>query len=322
MVAWPPPSVDGDGMSPALRSTLRPGTRLARATRASGRRLPLVATAIFASLALSASTAHAAGCPGANLVPAVASVPTAKAATLCLLNNERTSRGLGTLSTQPTLEAAATGYSQAMVRLRFFAHVSPGGQTITDRLGSYTRSASSWRTGENLGWGEGVRATPSAIVKAWMESPSHRVNVLNGAFDEIGIGIVGGTPRGGVPALSATYTTELGARTLRSSSGSALRASTASVTSSSRKTSTRLSAKKKQISQRCHRVARRTKASKTTRQKRYDRCMRTAVRAAKTRQIASKKCHRVSRRTKASKNTRKARYDRCMRTQLRAAKKR
>lgn len=308
-------------MSPALRSTLQPGTRLARATRACGRRLPLVATAIFASLTLSASSAHAADCYGADLVPAVASVSTAKAATLCLLNDERASRGLGTLSSQSTLETAATEYSRSMVQLRFFGHVSPGGQTISERLRSYTRSASRWRTGENLAWGEGSRATPSAIVKAWMESPSHRANVLNGSFDEIGIGIVDGTPRGGVPALSATYTTELGARTLRSS-GSALRASTASVGSAGSKSSRLSAKKKKQISKRCHRVARRTKASRNTRQKRYDRCVRTQVRAAKTRQAASRKCHRVSRRTKASKNTRKARYDRCMRSERRAAKKR
>ena len=247
-------------------------------------RCTLIATAIVASFALSASPAHAADCAGANLLPAIASIPTAKAATLCLLNNERATRGLAPLASQPTLEAAATAYSHAMVRQRFFAHVSPGGQTITDRLASYVGSARAWATGENLAWGEGSLATPGAIVRDWMQSASHRDNILNGTFREIGIGIVGGTPRGGLPAVSATYTTEFGSRTPASSSTTSLQASAASKKKSATRKSTRISAKKKkQISRRCNRVARRTKASKKTRKARYDRCMRSELRAAKKR---------------------------------------
>lgn len=236
-------------------------------------RSTLLAAAIVASLTMSASTAHAADCSGANLLPAVASVATAKSATLCLLNSERTARGLAPLSTQPTLEAAATSYSSAMVRQRFFGHVSPGGQTVADRLASYIAGASSWRTGENLAWGGATLATPSAIVRAWMASPSHRDNILTAAFREIGVGIVGGTPKGALPALSATYTTHFGARTT-----STTQASAASVSTTGTR---RVSAKqKKQISRRCHRVANRTKASKKTRTARYNRCMRTKLRAA------------------------------------------
>lgn len=226
---------------------------------------------------MSASTAHAAECPGADLLPAVASIATAKSATLCLLNNERSTRGLAPLSAQVTLEAAATSYSDAMVRQRFFGHVSPEGQTVSDRLASYVAGASSWRTGENLAWGGGTLATPSAIVRAWMESPSHRDNILKGGFREIGVGIVGGTPKGGVAALSATYTTHFGARTIST------RASAASASDGTTSTK-RISAKqKKQISRRCHRVASRTKASKKTRTARYNRCVRTKLRAAKNR---------------------------------------
>jgi hypothetical protein len=115
-----------------------------------------------------------------------------------------------------------------------------------------------------------------------MASPSHRDNILNGEFDEIGIGIVGGTPRGGLPALTATYTTEFGART--TSARSTTRVAAASSTSRSpaaKSSKKRLSAKqKRQISKRCHRVANRTKASKKTRKARYNRCVRTRTRAA------------------------------------------
>lgn len=262
VLAWTPRGVDADGMRRTRRT--------------------LVATAIAASLTMSASTAHAADCTAANLLPAIASVPTATSATLCLLNDERTSRGLSPLSSQPTLQAAATSYSQAMVRQNFFSHVSPGGQTLSDRLVSYVGSASTWRTGENLAWGEGTLAAPSAIVRGWMASPSHRDNILNGAFREIGIGIVGGTPKGSLPAASATYTTHFGART-SAPSASAARASVASVSTGTSSTKRISAKKKKQISQRCHRVARRTKASKKTRTARYNRCMRTQLRAAKKR---------------------------------------
>ena len=261
------------------RTTARPVSRLARRLS-----LPVTATAVLASLTLAASPAHAADCAGANLLPALSSVPTAKAATLCLLNDERATRGLAPLSTQAELATAAQKFSQAMVQHRFFAHVSPGGQTITDRLAGYTGAALSYTTGENLAWGEGALATPSAVVRGWMGSASHRDNILNVHFTQIGVGIAGGTPSGGLPALSATYTTEFGSRTLARTSGS-LRTSASLVAtrSASRTTSTkRLSAKKKaQISKRCNRVAQRTKASKKVRKARYNRCVHKETRAAK-----------------------------------------
>ncbi len=94
------------------------------------------------------------------------------------------------------------------MREQFFAHVSPGGSVLTDRLKAYT----GWRLiGENLAWGEGSRGTPRAIVAAWMASPGHRKNILNGRFTETGVGVVSGTPLGSRQA-SATYTAEYGTR--------------------------------------------------------------------------------------------------------------
>jgi len=240
-------------------------------------------TTLIASLAIAVPTAQAADCAGANLLPALASVPTAKAATLCLVNGERTARGLAPLAADPVLESAATAYSQAMVQQHFFDHVSPGGQTLKERLASYVASADNWTMGENIAWGEGALATPAAIVKSWMASTGHRANILNSDFEEIGVGIVGGTPVGSLPAVSATYTTEFGARSSVSSAGGPTHASASSSEPlpAAAPQVKRMSAKKKaQISKRCHRVARRTKASKKTRKARYERCMSKALRAA------------------------------------------
>jgi uncharacterized protein YkwD len=256
-----------------------------------GRRLtqiPVFVTTLIASLAIAAPAAQAADCAGANALPALASIPTAKSATLCLLNAERAAHGLAPLSVDPVLETAATTYSQAMVQQRFFEHVSPAGQTLEERLASYVSSATgSWSIGENLAWGEGALATPASIVKGWMASSGHRDNILNGGFAEIGVGIVGGSPVGSAPAISATYTTEFGAAgdggAASSSAGSGARASASSLDPQPVRTAPRkrVSAKQKaKISTRCHRIAKRTKGSKKTRKARYDRCMSKALRAA------------------------------------------
>jgi hypothetical protein len=63
--------------------------------------------------------------------------------------------------------------------------------------------------GENLGWGTFGLATPRAMVEGWMESPTHRDNILFARYDEIGIGITEGAPvRGRSGAL--TYATVFG----------------------------------------------------------------------------------------------------------------
>jgi uncharacterized protein YkwD len=111
-----------------------------------------------------------------------------------------------------------------MVDGRFFAHVSPGGQVLSQRLAPYTNGAGEYQVGENLAWGEGPLATPRSIVDRWMHSDGHRANILNAGFREIGIGIVSGSPTGSLPTWSATYTTHFGTRQSVPSGSPALRA--------------------------------------------------------------------------------------------------
>lgn len=99
-----------------------------------------------------------------------------------------------------------------MVASQFFSHVSPGGSTLTVRVRktAYLNGTSSWSLGENLAWGSRGRASPRAIVNAWMNSPGHRANILSRQFRDIGIGIAIGTPAGF--ENGATYTTDFGRR--------------------------------------------------------------------------------------------------------------
>jgi uncharacterized protein YkwD len=97
-----------------------------------------------------------------------------------------------------------------MVSRGFFEHTTPSGVTMVDRIMA-TRYASprvGWAFGENLAWGTGSLATPRSIMKAWMDSPGHRTNVVRRAYREIGIGVVTGVPSD--RDAGATYTADFG----------------------------------------------------------------------------------------------------------------
>jgi uncharacterized protein YkwD len=179
------------------------------------RRLVAGAVAFAAALFVAAPSAAFAACDGADDVPSAASLDVARSTTLCLLNQERTSRGLRKLRSNGRLRDAAQGYSRQMVSRNFFDHVSPTGSTLVSRIKAtnYLASANGWSLGENIAWGGGSRATPRETVDAWMNSAGHKRNILTGSFDEIGIGVVVGAPADLPEDMpSATYTTDFGTR--------------------------------------------------------------------------------------------------------------
>ena len=131
-------------------------------------------------------------------------LPAARATTLCLLNHERTARGLGGLRSSTRLARAAQGHAADMVARRYFGHGNYGARIARTGWGRHRRR---YTIGENLGYGTGAGATPRAIVAAWMHSAGHRANILRRRFHAIGIGIASGTPDGGA---GATYSTDFG----------------------------------------------------------------------------------------------------------------
>jgi uncharacterized protein YkwD len=182
------------------------------------RLLPRIAVAAAASacLALIPAAAQAdapSNCAGADLAPTAADMPQVQSATLCLLNAERTSRGLVALRTNTKLASAALAHSADMVANHYFAHEDKKGGGPEDRIqrAGYMPRYGPWVIGENIAWGTDYLATPREIVRAWMNSPPHRHNILYTDFREIGIGIVVGVPD---PSLGdgATYSTEFGAK--------------------------------------------------------------------------------------------------------------
>jgi uncharacterized protein YkwD len=162
----------------------------------------------------SAASADApSNCGGADLHPAAANLAEVESATLCLLNAERSSRGLAELRTNGRLRSAAIGHSSDMVANHYFAHEDQAGGEPEDRIAraGYLPRYGPWVIGENMAWGTDYLSTPREIVRAWMNSPPHRANILYPDFRQIGIGIAPGVPD---PSLGdgATYSTEFGAR--------------------------------------------------------------------------------------------------------------
>ena len=147
----------------------------------------------------------------ASAQPTASNVGQVERTVLCLVNRERTRRGLKRLRASSKLDKAAAGHSRDMVRRRFFDHVSPGGGTMTDRIKQtgWFSGARSYAYAENIAWGSGGYATPKSIVASWMNSTGHRRNILGRRYTELGVGVALGTPE---DHEGATYTTNFGAR--------------------------------------------------------------------------------------------------------------
>jgi uncharacterized protein YkwD len=103
-----------------------------------------------------------------------------------LVNQERTSRGLHSLTLSGLLSDVADNYSCVMIENSFFAHNNPytdegPGQRAIDE--GYLFLA----IGENLAAGQ---ETPEQVVLDWMSSAEgHRENILAAQWQELGIGI-------------------------------------------------------------------------------------------------------------------------------------
>jgi hypothetical protein len=107
---------------------------------------------------------------------------------LVLTNQQRQANGLQPLQLDGELSSAADGKANDMFSNNYWAHESPSGTTpwyfIKNAGYSYVYA------GENLARGF---TNTSDVINAWMESPSHRANVLSPNYKDIGFSIRTGT---------------------------------------------------------------------------------------------------------------------------------
>ena len=119
---------------------------------------------------------------------------------LNLINSTRAAHGLSILSPNQMLTDLARLRSNDMVSRNYFSHYTPDGQNIKNIFSQYGVSYKNF--GENLGNASPANyGSPQAFLNAWMNSPSHRDNMLKGYYTLIGVGVTDGGGRRVVTVL-------------------------------------------------------------------------------------------------------------------------
>ena len=107
------------------------------------------------------------------------------------VNPIREESGFLKLQINEKLSAAAQLKAEDMIKRGYFSHTGPNGERPWSWLEKvdYKYAAA----GENLAID---CSNPKVLIDAWLKSPLHRKNILNGYFSDIGIGIAKGNFEG------------------------------------------------------------------------------------------------------------------------------
>ncbi|MDQ6526262.1 CAP domain-containing protein [Nocardioides sp. LHD-245] len=103
-----------------------------------------------------------------------------------LVNQQRVEAGCPPVRLNHKLRRAARTHSTAMASALTMTHYLPGEPTLGRRA-----AAAGYRgwtlVAENIARGF---SSPESVVTAWMNSPSHRHNILNCRLRDLGVGVV------------------------------------------------------------------------------------------------------------------------------------
>ncbi len=99
-----------------------------------------------------------------------------------LVNQAREKEGLQPLMLDPQLRKGAQVRAAECVKV--FSHTRPDGTSYKTAISE--AGVVSKYTGENVACGH---SSPQQVVKAWLNSPGHRDNILNSNFTKIGVGL-------------------------------------------------------------------------------------------------------------------------------------
>lgn len=104
-----------------------------------------------------------------------------------LVNKERTKRNLGALALSTELTKSAQDKCKDMEKRNYWSHDTPDGEEPWVFIQRYVTSYIS--AGENLGRGY---TDSESMVKAWMDSKSHRANILKPEYSHVGYAVCNG----------------------------------------------------------------------------------------------------------------------------------
>ncbi|MBC7644654.1 MAG: hypothetical protein H7123_05970 [Thermoleophilia bacterium] len=131
----------------------------------------------------------------ATAAPVAAAAPAARAAAVApssnstafeqrvmqLINQQRAANGLSPVSQNSILKVVADKHNATQVESRTMAHIGVGDGDPGARFRS---------EGFYGAWGENVavgQSSPEQVVSEWMNSPTHRANILNPNYHQVGI---------------------------------------------------------------------------------------------------------------------------------------
>jgi uncharacterized protein YkwD len=105
-----------------------------------------------------------------------------------IINQRRAENGLGPLEWNEEIASVARLHSENMAQNRFFSHTGLDGSMVNDRADSL--GISNWRSiGENIAFNRGFKKPVESACEQWMNSASHRGNILDKRWKQAGIGM-------------------------------------------------------------------------------------------------------------------------------------
>ena len=134
--------------------------------------------------------------PGISSSPTILDTAINSNDLIYLTNEVRDVKGLNPLTINKRLSNAATNKAKHLIQYKYFSHNSPDGKQFSEWI-----VESDYRfkiIGENLAIGFD---TNKQVMKAWMDSPTHRENILNEKYKEIGIVVMQGDINGEIETV-------------------------------------------------------------------------------------------------------------------------
>ena len=117
-----------------------------------------------------------------------------------LTNQERANNGVGRLSLNSQLSSAARAKADHMIANNYWAHTSPSGVSPWSFI---TNAGYEYQTaGENLAKDF---MSSSGVIAGWMNSSSHRANMLSSSYSDVGFAVVNGELLGSQTTLVVAF---------------------------------------------------------------------------------------------------------------------
>lgn len=127
-------------------------------------------------------------------------MPDLEAQIIDLMNQQRATAGVKALSGDGGLTEVARIRSSDMIIRSYFGHYTPEGTNVFNlmkTMGIKYRSA-----GENLARGTISIAGTNEVMAAWMNSPTHAANIMQGKYGKAGVGVI---DNGGIRTIAVVF---------------------------------------------------------------------------------------------------------------------